>query len=158
MFHPNARKTTIKPSTKGEREMKRFFYVALAAILATMIIACDHPSGGCNTGKTIKLTETDNGEVIKMTLADQIEITLPSNATTGFTWENALTEGSILVQEGEAVYANDPTCEGRPGCGGVQIFTFKAVSAGTGKIKLIYRQPWSSEEPSKQFEVTVNVN
>lgn len=138
--------------------MKTFFYIVMTAVLAAMIFGCEQPSGGCGTGKTIKLTEEDNGQVVKMTLADKIKVTLSSNATTGYTWENALTEGSIMVQEGESIYTNDPTCEGKPGCGGTQTFTFKAVSSGTGKIKLIYHQPWSSAEPAKQFEVTVNAN
>lgn len=136
--------------------MKTIYSFLAMVIFTAMVIGCDD-GGGCNGARTIALDQSDNGATVKMTHADQIEVTLKSNQTTGFVWENVLTEGSIIVQQGDPVYTVDPFCPAPDGCGGTVLFTFKAVETGTGKIKLIYHQPFTDMDPHSVFEVTVEV-
>ncbi|MDA8138203.1 MAG: protease inhibitor I42 family protein [Desulfobacteraceae bacterium] len=136
--------------------MKRCQLVFFSAILVA--IAADvNASDGRHQPLIIALTDADNGRSIEMNLADLIQITLPSNITTGYRWENLPIDGSIFVQQGEAVYAEDPSCAGRAGCGGTQSFCFKVDKRGTGKIKLIYRRSWEKGQGAKQFEISVTV-
>lgn len=137
--------------------MKAFCCILVSAVFVAMVFGCDG-GGGCNRSQTIALTEADNGKTVAMNLVDQIEVTLSANATTGFVWENVLTEGSIIVQVGDSVYTVNPSCAHLDGCGGTETFTFEAVETGTGSIKLIYHQPFSDADPLKVFEVNVIVN
>lgn len=138
--------------------MKPIYYVLMIAVFMAMAVGCDDPCVPIK-GKIILLTDADNGTTIEMNLNDQLKIILASNPSTGYSWENTLTEEAILVQEGDSVYVQDPLCGNQVvGCGGTETFSFKAVSTGTGQIKLIYNRSWETEEPIDQFEVTVIVN
>ncbi len=87
-------------------------------------------------------------------------VTLESNPTTGYRWEVAEIQESILEQMGEAEFK--PSQTGEPpisGAGGWEIFRFKAISAGQMTLQLVYLQPWvEGVEPINTFSIEVVVN
>ena len=86
-------------------------------------------------------------------------VTLKSNPTTGYGWEVAENQESILEQMGEAEFKQSET--GEPplvGAGGWEIFRFKAISAGEMTLQLVYHRPWEEGvEPLKTFSLQVVV-
>jgi inhibitor of cysteine peptidase len=91
-----------------------------------------------------------------MSAGQELQLTLDSNPTTGYSW--AL-DGEIapqLEQVGEAEYTAESTALG---AGGTEVWTFKAKSSGSGTLRLKY---WRSFEPDatppETFDVTVEVD
>ena len=86
-------------------------------------------------------------------------VTLESNPTTGYRWEQAKNQESILEQMGEAEFK--PSDTGEPplvGAGGWEIFRFKAISAGQMTLQLVYHRSWEEGvEPLKTFSLQVVV-
>lgn len=130
--------------------MKRYCDIlSVLSILFIILLAIS----GCD--KDIELTDKDNGEEISIENGDTFTVTLESNPTTGFGWEN-VTTGEHVVQVGESTYKQSRSCQGT-GCGGEETFTFKGVSDGKTVVTLAYSRPWESVPPEKTFEVTVTV-
>ncbi len=101
------------------------------------------------------LTESDNGRIIELQVADKLDVTLNENPSTGFTWEIKAIDQTIIKQIGEPEFT--------PGTGGIgaagkRTFHFQAVTPGTSDLKLIYHQPFNPDvPPSSTFEVTIIV-
>jgi len=133
------------------RMSKWFGVLAIALIVVLSMSACDK-SGGAS----VTLRETDTGRTIELKRGDTLIVELEGNPTTGFTWEVASVDASILKQEGDYEFEADKP--GVPGSGGTFTFTFGAEGAGQTELQMVYHQAWDEETPpSKTFEVTVMV-
>ena len=98
--------------------------------------------------------ETFNGRTIDVTIGQTIEVRLPENPTTGFSWKLTSDGGPACVIADDEFIA--PT--GPPGKGGDHTWKFKAVRPGESDIELVYRRRWeSSAGPSKTFKIHVKV-
>ncbi len=133
--------------------MKKHFLLLffLSAITITIGGCFDDDDSGINI---IELNEADNGRTIEMNITDQIKIDLTSNPSTGYHWENVLTEGSFIIQIDDAVFTEDDSCAGFDGCGGIETLIFKGTRTGEGAIKLYYHISFE-EDPEDQFEIIV---
>jgi inhibitor of cysteine peptidase len=102
----------------------------------------------------------DAGSQVEIEDGQILVVTLESNPTTGYRWEQAENQESILEQMGEAEFKQSET--GEPplvGAGGWEIFRFKAISAGQMTLQLVYRRPWEEGvEPINTFSIEVVVN
>jgi len=102
----------------------------------------------------------DDGSQVELEQGQILVVTLESNPTTGYQWEQAENQESILEQMGEAEFKQSET--GEPplvGVGGWEIFRFKAISAGQMTLQLVYRRPWEEGvEPVNTFSIEVIVN
>ena|SRR5436853_723550 len=107
----------------------------------------------------IKLTEEHDNKRVTLAEGQLLIIELPSNRTTGFTWDLAESDETILQQQGDPQYKFDfegeePTV----GAGGAQVFTFVAKAPGKTRLKLIYHRPWEKGVASaKTFSVRIVV-
>jgi len=108
----------------------------------------------------VNVDEEDYGSQVELEQGQILVVTLESNPTTGYGWEVAEIQESILEQLGDAEFKQSET--GEPplvGAGGWEIFRFKAISAGQMTLKLGYRRPWEEGvEPIDTFSVEVVVN
>lgn len=108
----------------------------------------------------VNVDENDDGSQIELEQGQVLVVTLESNPTTGYRWEVAEIQESILEQMGEAEFKASET--GEPplvGAGGWEIFRFKAISAGQTTLKLGYHRPWEEGvEPINTFSIEVVVN
>jgi inhibitor of cysteine peptidase len=102
----------------------------------------------------------DAGSQVELEGGQILVVTLESNPTTGYRWEQAENQESILEQMGEAEFK--PSDTGEPplvGAGGWEIFRFKAISAGQMTLQLVYHRSWEEGvEPINTFSIEVIVN
>jgi inhibitor of cysteine peptidase len=68
------------------------------------------------------------------------KVTLCSNPSTGFAWEESTAEGGHSVELVER--GIDQTVGGPPGEAGQEWFTFRATAAGKSVLHFVYSQPW----------------
>ena len=92
-----------------------------------------------------------------MKVGQKYQLTLSSNATTGFSWslQSGMDE-TVLVLDSSS-YSSTENTDGMTGGGGSEIFIFRAIGVGTTGVELRYEQPWQPEEfvDEYRFEVTV---
>jgi len=108
----------------------------------------------------VNVDEDDADSQVELEQGQILVVTLESNPTTGYRWEQVENQESILQQMGEAEFKQSDT-GGPPlvGAGGWEIFRFKAISAGQTSLKLVYNRPWEEGvEPINTFSIEVVVN
>jgi len=108
----------------------------------------------------VNVDEKDAGSQVELEQGRILVVTLESNPTTGYRWEQAETQESILEQMGEAEFKPSETVEPPlVGAGGWEIFRFKAISVGEMTLQLVYHRAWEEGvEPLNTFSIQVVVN
>jgi inhibitor of cysteine peptidase len=86
---------------------------------------------------------------------ESFRITLCSNASTGFSWEDPAIAGPANVSLVD--HQTVPAATAMPGAPGTESFTFRAASAGTATIDFAYSRPWEGGEKGA-WQVTVSVD
>jgi len=109
-------------------------------------------------GDKFNLTEADNGKNIEVHTGDIIRITLESNITTGYSWENADKVDKDILALDTNDYVSDPNPEELDGVGGNTIIVYRALKPGKAKIDLVYLQSWEPSEFDTKYSVTVEVS
>ena len=109
-------------------------------------------------GDQFNLTEADNGKNIEVQTGDIIRITLESNITTGYSWENADKVDKDILALNANDYVSDPNPEEMDGVGGNTVIVYRALKPGKAKIDLVYLQSWDPSEFDTKFSVTVEVS
>ncbi len=109
-------------------------------------------------GDQFSLTEADNGKNIEVHTGDVIRITLESNITTGYSWENADKVDKDILALDTNDYVSDPNPEELDGVGGSTVIVYRALKPGKAKIDLVYLQSWEPSEFDTRFSVTVEVS
>jgi predicted secreted protein len=89
----------------------------------------------------------ENGKIQKIKVDESFDITLVSNATTGYSWEANFDEEFLALVQSEYI----PDKPELIGSGGVEKFTFTGLKVGTTEITMNYRRPW--EEVSIETQV-----
>ena len=103
----------------------------------------------------IQVNLSDNGSKIEVKAGDTLVVSLDSNPTTGYSWQIAEIDSSLLIQEGEAGFESESEA---PGSGGIETFHFKALASGESELKLIYHRLWEEGvDPLEVFSITVVV-
>jgi inhibitor of cysteine peptidase len=109
----------------------------------------------------ISLTELDGGRKrLSMGIGDTLRVTLPSNPSTGYTWEDHRSgEGmGILKSRMEKQFQPLKTEKLRVGAGGVETFHYVATGRGTTRLAFSYGRPWEKSVPPVRrlaWEITV---
>ena len=85
-------------------------------------------------------------------------VALWSNQTTGFKWSgSAMIGNQTIVQQTDHKYVA-PEAKEVVGAAGNEVWTFKAVKAGTTTVSMEYSQPWEGgQKDAFGFFLTVNV-
>lgn len=127
--------------------MSRYLVTATFIALSFVLLM------GCAPGAPA--VYTDDKAPISSSLGEPFIIALPSNPTTGFSWQMDY-DRTILTLTGKD-YVQDPSAGGRVGAGGTEKFTFQGVRTGNTKITLKYQRPWESIPPAETrvFNVTI---
>lgn len=105
-------------------------------------------------GNSIGLTADDNGGTVMATLGQTIAIHLSSNSSTGYHWK-AMTEpdAKILKLNSNDYFPSSLTP--LPGSGGIEIWVYQVVGAGTTSLQLGYFPPGNPSQPANTFSITV---
>lgn len=120
----------------------------LVVLLVVAAVACRTSDEG------IKIDEEADGTTITLAVGDVLEVALPANPTTGFTWEVTAVDGAILSAAGDWVFVADSTAIGS---GGTMSFSFDVLAPGTTTLEMVYYRTFESEPPADTFTVTVTV-
>jgi inhibitor of cysteine peptidase len=102
------------------------------------------------------VTEDQSGSVIEIAQDQQVEIRLPVQMGTGYSWELLRPPTAPL----RLIRSENRSAPGGsvPGGPATQLFVFVAVSAGSGELELGYRRPWeTTTAPARTFSLRVVV-
>ncbi|MHC4586117.1 MAG: protease inhibitor I42 family protein [Planctomycetota bacterium] len=108
----------------------------------------------------VNVNEENDGGQIELEQGQILVVTLESNPTTGYSWQQAENQEPYLEQMGQPDFKQSLT-GGPPiaGAGGWEIFRFKAISAGQMTLQLVYRRPWEEGvEPVNTFSLDVVIH
>jgi inhibitor of cysteine peptidase len=127
-------------------------YLILYIVLSVILTACGR---GIETGVPANEVQiSDPAKNLEAVAGNEFKIMINSNPTTGYHWELAGKFDSKVVEFISNDYKGDEPV--MPGSGGVEIWTFKALSAGETEITLGYYPP-SKEPTNPQQTVTFTV-
>jgi inhibitor of cysteine peptidase len=112
-------------------------------------------SAGCGDGgsRLVAVGEADTGTTVGLAIGDTLEVSLPSNPSTGHTWQ-VVGEPRCVVPRGEARYT---AFDDLLGSEGLLTLDLEAVEAGTEDLSLVYRRPWENVAPERSFTIRVVV-
>lgn len=111
---------------------------------------------GATDPNTVIITERDRNRRITINRNQTIEVQLPFNAGTGFTWGVLLPTDSIVQQVGNVRIQQPPTM--RPGAGGMMVWRFRPASNGAQWVKFVQFRPFEQGINAGnlfEFQVTV---
>jgi predicted secreted protein len=98
---------------------------------------------------------TDPTQLITVNAGETFELVVPSNSSTGYHWD-IIPELDINVVEfvGQDYIPEQPVM---PGSGGVDVWTFSAVSEGETTIALGYYPPDNDTDPEETVTFSIQV-
>ena len=129
--------------------MKNIKYLSLFILMLFTLTACG--AKGDAFGKD------DDGREINLSVGAKFLIILESNPTTGYRWEVAEMDESVLELL-STEYDADSKSPLVVGSGGAETFSFKAIGSGETTLKLVYHRTWEDAEPAEIFSVKVVVS
>ncbi|MCL4534113.1 MAG: protease inhibitor I42 family protein [Bacteroidetes bacterium] len=101
------------------------------------------------------MTRENNGQTITLATDDMLDVALPGNPGTGFTWELDTEDLGALQQVAEPWYVSDAAVPGAPG---TYTFHFAVIEPGMSDLSFAYRRPWERDaEPAQTFNISINV-
>lgn len=87
-------------------------------------------------------------------VGDQLELALPANPTTGYSWAIAACDPAVLKLDSENYAQHGQAIGG----GGETTWRFTVIAPGTTTLRLEYRRPWEKVAPAQTFEVTLTAS
>jgi inhibitor of cysteine peptidase len=127
-------------------------WLLLGVIAAAMLVitACS------KLPNDVSADASSSGKQIEITASGTLTVTLDSNATTGYSWELAGISDTGVLEKTDNKY-EAPT-SGLMGAGGKEVWTFKALKAGTTTLSMDYSQPWvGGQKGANSFSLTIVV-
>lgn len=124
--------------------------VVLAAVFALAVAQAARAAEPAKEAKAkawpaLVLTDESKLQVVVVPAGRRIEIRLPSNITTGYSWViGELTPGPIKPL-GKVQYVPGKKAEGRLGVGGTSVLALVATEPGKANLRLEYRRPWEKD-------------
>ena len=144
--------------------MKRFVRVSVllalgVGVMATTLACATVRGSDSDYPDILKLSATHSGKQVELAVGSAVTVSLDSNPTTGFSWQlAAIGDESVLQKVSQEFKQADGGQEETLGAGGQEVWTFKAVGAGTSELTLEYGRPWAGGEKAVQtFTVSVTV-
>jgi|SRR5262245_6610140 len=108
------------------------------------------------TEPVVALTESQNGRTVEIAPSQSLEIRLPVQGGTGYSWELEDASSTLLRLVSSNLMAGEAGV--RPGSAQIQLLTFSPITGGSGDIVLRYRRPWEKDsKPARTFRVHVVV-
>jgi inhibitor of cysteine peptidase len=132
--------------------MKRVLWI-LVLLLAACATVSDNSSSA-----SLAVGEGDAGKTLTVAKGGEVMVTLAGNPTTGYAWALLTGNEAVLKSAGAPVYTAAAPPAGLVGSGGVFVFKFQAVAAGTVALEFVYQRPWEKDVvAAKTFSVRIRV-
>ena len=126
--------------------------ISIISLLAILLASCASPTPTPNPAGNTRPALTDPAQPIEVQAGEMIHIVVDSNPSTGYRWEIVGELNGVEFASTEYT-ADEPVA---PGSGGVDVWTFKAVSAGQSQITLGSYPPDANVTEPEQT-VTFNI-
>ena len=124
--------------------MKNNFFISVIIFSVFLIASCAGPYTMENSGSTINLGNDD-----------PFEVELVGNPSTGYTWQVASFDSTVIKQVGEPEYV---TKDDRIGSSGMYTFKFQTIGDGQTRLLMVYKRKWEEHTlHDKTFEMEVVV-
>ncbi len=133
--------------------MRNSSRISFAGVALALSITIAPPAQDRN----VTLTESQNGGSAELAEDQKLEIRLPVQGGTGFSWELMRPpRAPVRLLSSNAQPAGPGNLPGGPA---TQLFVFEPTGAGSGDIELGYRRPWEKDtQPARTFVVHVVVH
>jgi len=140
--------------------------IVLTGVVLALLLCAGGCAGGSGQG-ALEVTcdefmELDPDEraidrELKVTIGDSFTVTLCSNPTTGFEWEEAVISDTSVLRETEREF-QAPGPGAPTGAAGKEVWTFEALKQGASTVSMAYSRPWEGGEKGVwTFSLTVVV-
>lgn len=108
------------------------------------------------SAKTVDIGELGRQVRVLLDVGDTLRVVLPSNPSTGYSWQIAKNNGAFLQASAARTL---PATEPKPGAPGTQSFTFTAAAPGKDRLLLNYRRPWEKNvRPARSYAVDITID
>jgi predicted secreted protein len=98
---------------------------------------------------------SDPTQLITIQSGETFELVVPSNSSTGYRWNIVPELDETILQFVEQGYiAEEPVM---PGSGGMEVWTFRGVSAGDTTIVLGYYPPDNDADPEEVITFSIHI-
>ena len=139
--------------------------ISLAGLVLAMILlagcaakgdASDAVRAGVQENGVWVLTRADNNRTAELRIGERLDVRLPENPTTGFSWAVDENDRRLLTLEGTAYAPPDEV--GFIGARGQRTFSFTARQPGDVALKLKYWRIWEGDgSVAERFAVTLRI-
>jgi len=110
-------------------------------LLAVVLLLSTSLLTGCGS-KPVVVTDEESGELVELSKGQELQVKLPSNPTTGYSWGLTENADQILSTSGKSFFTQDTSGEGQVGVGGIETWVFDAAEPGETTLRFEYRQPF----------------
>lgn len=146
---------------------KRVLRGVLACLALAALVAGVAGCGGTTSGgggeptakakpktKVINVTEVEQAASQSVHVGDIIDVTLPSNAGTGYQWSVELDQDGVIEQAGDPVQSSESDTPGAPGTTTVPL---KAVKEGGALVTFKEMPPDGKGTPGSVYTLSIEV-
>ena len=129
-------------------------FAVFAAILFSVCVTLASTSGA---GKSIVVTNADNGKQISLPVGGSLDIQLQQAGATGYVWEIVSLDKSHLelLTSDTVIPPNDKPLVGGPV---MRKWSMRAVAKGRTEVMAALYRPWEGEEKAaEKFTLKVNI-
>jgi len=136
-----------------EMEESMKFVIIVGIFLGIVVSSCSTTSSS-SSSKVTSVDKSMDSDLVELQLDDILEINLPGNLTTGYSWVISEIDNTILKSEGEPEYHSETDAVG---AGGIFTLRFIAISLGEASLGMEYRRPFEKQDlpPVDKFEIRV---
>jgi len=132
--------------------MRRAIVVLALGALTVSPWAAARPSG-----EIVKVGPKANGTTLLIHPTDELVVSLPGNATTGYSWR-IRSVNQIVLRHVSTRYIPKKTVPPKVGSGGTYVLRFRAgFPGGVTTLKLVYKQAGRNGKVAKRFTLEVTV-
>lgn len=142
-----------------EADMKMLAYVVSFSKAEPDVIYQPSPSDTIEvrSGEVV-IGPNDNKKVVRVKKDSTIQLRLPENSSTGYTWQFTQSTGGecvVFLGQQSLIPENDPAMVGKPG---LAVFSFKAQQKGTLEMALSNYRSWEGlDSKIESFQVTIEI-
>jgi inhibitor of cysteine peptidase len=127
---------------------------AAIAMLVVVIVGGLLLSACGGGGAVIQVTQKDSGSTVDAVVGDTIDVTLPENPSTGYSWKLQLSGGLNLIEDS---YNKGDESGGLVGVPGTHNWQIEATEAGEQTITGEYRQAENPNDNPEYFSLKISV-
>jgi predicted secreted protein len=134
---------------------KALLIVSLLIITLIALTSFNTIFAGETSTDVIKVDINSNNSTVSLQPGQQLELTLDSNPSTGYSWAYATEFDTKVITELSSTYI-EPT-SGLVGATGQNVWTYKALAVGKTTIQLNYLRSWEENSTIKTFTLNIEV-